>query len=195
MIPRINVDTLEYFLSSKKRRLRLFLDDEELVNFLKMRSKEFIKYFHRSKFFLFVLLHENVGLKILINKGGYTEPDEVILKRIIKIQKIFYDEGLSFDCEEDVLKVLIGEQIFGQRKVFYGYLTDTDIDFSKFHPKEDSDYRREIFQRVNDVFKANNLVRNQLKEETKKVGNYITTTDGEIKFVDFDPKIHFKDGR
>lgn len=166
-------------------------------------------YFARGKFFIFLLLNKKTGLKFFHSHKNKVNSNIIkSLKTIIRIQKIFYQERLSFDCEDEIIEIIIEDSVFHEKHTYYGYKTCLDIDIKKM--EEMGLYKVLDWQRTNghinifpdgekmcnkilEVMKANNINRrSQLGKELIKSSNYILTNNNELKFIDIDPRMYIQ---
>ena len=116
---KIEINNWNFFLWHNK--LKIFLNDEEILKLNENNIFKFTRFFARGKFFAFILLNKNKGLKILYNNDPkYINCPQETLSRIIKIQKNFYKKGVSFDCEEEIFTIYITDKIKNLRRKFYG---------------------------------------------------------------------------
>jgi len=189
----ILINNFDYLFCKKKieyRKLKMYLNGKEVGALHKVFKKRtsFTKFFTRGKFFIFILLNETTGLKILlplIKRDGYEE-----LKKVIKIQKILYKNGVSFDCEDVILEVPIKDMALNTKLVFIGYITNTDIDFKCLGQRHKYDLN-DISNRAMNIFKENHIDRWNLHLELLKPKNYVLTNENKYSFIDIDPKFYF----
>jgi len=193
---QILINDFKYFLAAREKvyiNLELYLNSKKTLNFEKdfMEITSFKRYFSQGKFFLFILLNETTGLKILRPLRGRDPYKEI--KKIIKIQKILYENDLAFDCGDDVLEIPIKDINSNTQHIFNGYITNTDIKFDKL--KERYKYSKRNFYEISNVllniFKKHNINRKYLSLELLENKNYVLTNKNEHKFVDIDPKFYF----
>jgi 2-polyprenyl-3-methyl-5-hydroxy-6-metoxy-1,4-benzoquinol methylase len=212
---KIEINKWDFFRTGNL--IKLFIDDKELPflyrKTIKKISKKgkFTRFFAIGKFFIFILLDKNNGLKILHRDCGSYHKNcfnvkpfkycngplispEKTLNKIIKIQKIFHKEGISFNCEEEIFPVVITDRANGIKKEFYSYITNTDIDFSRM--MENIDNIQEIsLKNIDVIWNKRKIGRRLLRSETRKRANYIITNKGDIKLIDIDPKYFFKESK
>jgi len=188
---KILVNDFNYFFCNTSpgfEKLEVYLNGEKLVefetNFEEITS--FIKYFSRGKYFLFVLLNKTTGLKILRPLIDRNQHEEI--KKIIKIQKILYKNGVSFDCEDTVLEIPIRDTASNTQRIFMGYITNTDINFEC--PKQKYDLI-DMHSILTNIFEENHITRCQLRYELRKPKNYILTNENKYNFIDIDPRFYF----
>lgn len=189
---KISVNDFNYFLSRRNKlwsKLKVYLNNKKLVDL--ERNEEpitsFVPFFSRGKFLIFILLNRTIGLKILC-RFGKMDPHES-LKKIIKIQKILYKNGVSFDCQDVILEIPITEIESNTQRIFLGYITDTDINFKRQKIQYDLN---NISNEVLNICKKNYISRQRLSRETIKYNNYVFTNKNKYKFIDIDPKFHLK---
>lgn len=168
--------------------LKVYFDGKEIPNYsfpYRFSGDESIEYFSLGKFFLFIALDRKTGLKILYN---YKRKDgKEALERVISIQKLIFENGLGFDCCDDVLEVDIKQVGEERSKSCYGYITSTDIEFSSFTGDFEIGCESESLEKL---FVSEGIIRRKLLNELAKGFNYILTDSGP-KFIDIDPKFHY----
>jgi len=181
----IEINNFDY-LKRQSKNLRVYINESEIYSLWKTIKKEdyFKNFFSFGKFFFFISSNKMNGLKILFpsRKNQYER-----LKKIIKIQKIFYENKVSFDCEDTILEFSIKEMDSGEQRFFIGYITNTDIDFRYIRKKY---ILKEPVENILKVCKENNIDRWNLHVELLKRKNYILTKNG-YKLIDIDPKFYF----
>lgn len=187
----IEIDDWDSFVKNRGRCL--WFEGEKIF---KCTDREHIKtkrFFAMGKYFIFILLCETRGLKILYRNSIYEKKKIDVLSKmtdIIKIQKTFYRNNISFDCEERVFKVFVRDRSKGTKYEFYAYITFTDVDEDKV--KNNIDNLNEISNNVYDIiFLKEKIGRRFLRTETSKRKNYVISKSGEVMFVDIDPNFYF----
>jgi len=178
----ISVNNFKY-INNYEPRLKVFLEGKELKNFCTgVKIDEGFDYFVMAKFFLFIVLNPMRGLKIIGR-----EKHNKRLKDIISIQKLLFRENYSFDCEEDILDIEIKKKDTTDKKIFYGYISHTDIHADCLENFNVKDVANTIIK----IFRENNIDRRNLGGEMKKRQNYILSRDGLPKLIDIDPYFYY----
>lgn len=188
---KISISNFDYVMTKKYKfwsKLKVYLNDKELTDFEKSLESitSFTTFFSRGRFFMFILLNKTTGLRILYNVEGINPHQS--LKKIIKIQKIFYKNGVSFDCQDTILEIPITDTESNTQHIFLGYITNTDINFELQKTQYDLN---EISNEVLNVCEKEHLLRSWLLREVRKYDNYVFTNKNEYKFIDIDPRFHF----
>ena len=146
-----------------------------------------------GKYFIFILLNDRLGLKILHNKIDiHTENREKeSLEKVIKIQKLLYKENITFNCSDKPIDIRIKYKSLNESKLSYCYLTETDINRKKI---EHSYFKKMVLQQypyLSDIiYNQLNIRRGRLRYELRKVANFILTPKNELKLIDIDPKFY-----
>jgi len=193
----LEIDNWDILIKRKYTKgCKLFIDGIELPQLCNCVNdiSTFTRFFEIGKFFIFILLRENKGLKILYNvrhlsAHPFDSPQDK-LARIINIQKMFYLEGISFNCEEEIFSVYITDKEKGLKKEFYAYITDVDIDFRRM--SENIDLKKIVPKMLKIEWEKLKISRWANRVESYKRRNYVITNRGEIKLVDIDPKYYFR---
>lgn len=191
----IKINDWKYFTRVNKSydKIKLFLDGEEILNFNDKYTNYFAKHFIKCRFFLFILLDEYSGLKILCDdehKYDYYKAIELV----IKIQKILHKEGVSFDCDDEVLEIDIEDIANKEKRSFYGFRTDTDICFERLEERFTHDFHSK-YELLSSIFVKHRIRRYMGHHELFKPENYIFTNDNKLMFIDIDPRFRHTYGR
>ena len=181
------------------RDIRLSVNGENLPQLYKDNNiSNNDMFFAKGKFFLFILLTKNKGLKILYRKDfkhrGVQDKNiadmefrKKQLKNIIKIQKIFHSYGAAFDCEEHIFTVSIFDDETNIEEEFLAYITNTDTDINKDIEEKDL---VKVSETIFNIMKKEKISRYTTQDRMKKE-NYVTTSNGDIKLVDIDTRHYF----
>jgi len=187
----ISVNKIEY-VCGYEPKLKLFIDERELLHhtqFYEKRTKVFTEipekcfdYFTIGKFFLFIAITPIVGIKIL-----HSKKHENSLDRIIQIQRLLFDEGFSFNCEDIITEFNIKDNETDKTFSYLGYISETDINKNSFDEFDIGKVAKSIIK----IFRENKIDRNNLGLEMLKRRNYILASDRQPKLIDIDPYFYY----
>ena len=175
----------------KKLNGNLYFEEEELYRSDDDKVGSSKRYFAMGRFFIFIHLGDNKGLKILYRSyDEFFKSDHEVLSNIIYIQKMLCKDGICFDCEEEIFTVNIKDKKSGKKYKFYAYVTHTDVDISRVN--EEIHNLKEISKNILDIIYAKHKIgRQYLRSEVLKRKNYVISNIGEVKFIDIDSKFYF----
>jgi 2-polyprenyl-3-methyl-5-hydroxy-6-metoxy-1,4-benzoquinol methylase len=147
-----------------------------------------------GKFFFFICIGNGKAIKFIHYTKSISKPIPEI-EKIIKIQKLFSWDGLAFDCEEEIINILIKYKYrtSGKSKKYYGYITDAYPDPWVINTKNyltEQYNNMKIIQSIHRTCLNNNIWRPHLMRELTKRKNYVINNEG-ARFIDIDPKFYF----
>lgn len=148
-----------------------------------------------GKFFFFVMIGNGKALKFVHRKFGKDNYCGAIpkLEKIIKIQNILSRKGLTFSCEEEIVRVRVKYLLTNKTKEYNGYVTNARPDPWTINTKDYCNEQYENFefiQKMHSTCLSNNIWRPHFENELRKRKNYVIDSHG-IRYVDIDPKFYF----